>query len=61
MDPEDLMPTNKPAKPKELTTLSEPELTAYIAALEAEIERARRALAAKKDQWGAAEALFRKG
>ncbi|MBP2230687.1 uncharacterized small protein (DUF1192 family) [Azospirillum agricola] len=57
---EDLEPrTAKPA-PKDLNVLGVAELNDYIAGLEAEIARARAAIAAKQAQKSAAEAFFRK-
>ncbi len=60
MDFEDLEPRNKAKPKKDLQPMSVAELDEYIAALEAEIGRARDAIAAKqKDRLGA-ESLFRK-
>ena len=61
MDLEDLEPRKKPtAPPKDLTPWSIAELNDYIARLEAEIARARAAIAAKKAQRSGADALFKK-
>jgi uncharacterized small protein (DUF1192 family) len=60
MDLDDLEPTRKPAKPKDLTGWSVEELTAYIARLEAEIARARDTIAAKQSHRSGADALFRR-
>ncbi len=59
MDWDDLEPKNKPKPRKDLQPLSVEELSEYIAALEAEIARARDMIAAKqKDRLGA-EGLFK--
>ncbi len=60
IDEEDLVPRNQPKKPKDLTLLGIAELEAYIAALEAEISRARAEIAAKQRQRSGAEALFKR-
>ncbi len=60
IDEEDLVPRNQPKKPKDLTLLGIAELEAYIAALEAEISRARAEIAAKQKQRSGAEALFKR-
>jgi uncharacterized small protein (DUF1192 family) len=60
MDEEDLDPRRKVAKPKDLTPLGIAELEDYIAAMEAEIVRARDAIAAKRRQRGGAETLFKR-
>ncbi len=60
MDLEDLDPRKKPSKPKDLTPYSVEELNEYIAQLEAEIERARAAIAAKQAHRAGADALFKK-
>lgn len=54
------LPRRPGGKPADLATWSVEELDAYIAKLEAEIERAREALEAKQSVRGAAEALFKK-
>ncbi len=59
IDADDLEPRRRPATPKPLDGLSIGELEAYIAELEAEIGRAREAIARKRDHRGAADALFR--
>ncbi|MDR3519046.1 MAG: DUF1192 domain-containing protein [Azospirillaceae bacterium] len=60
MDIDDVEPrTPKPAL-KELTVLSIDELNSYIAQLNAEIARAREAIAAKQGHRSAAESFFRK-
>jgi uncharacterized small protein (DUF1192 family) len=60
MDEEDLAPRRQPPKPKDLTLLGVAELTEYIAALEAEIARARAEIAARQKQRSGAEALFKR-
>jgi uncharacterized small protein (DUF1192 family) len=60
IDEEDLIPRNQPHKPKDLTLLGIAELEEYIAALEAEITRARTEISAKQRQRSGAEALFRR-
>jgi len=59
MDLDDLEPRKQPAKPRDLTMLSIEELETYIARMEAEIERVRAAIAAKRAQRGAADAFFK--
>ena len=60
MDEEDLLPLRQPAKKKDLTPMAIAELEAYIAGLEQEIVRARAEIAAKRNQRGGAEALFKR-
>ena len=60
LEEEDLVPRNQPKKPKDLTLMGVAELQAYIAALEAEADRARAEIAAKQKQRTGAEALFRR-
>lgn len=60
MDIEDLEPRRKPAKPKDLGPFSIEELNDYIAQLQAEIERARAAIAAKQSHRAGADVLFKK-
>jgi uncharacterized small protein (DUF1192 family) len=60
IEEEDLIPRNQPRKPKDLTLLGIAELEGYIAALDAEIARARDEIAAKRKQRNGAEALFRR-
>ncbi|MCW2236261.1 DUF1192 domain-containing protein [Azospirillum canadense] len=60
MDIDDLEPRKAKPAPKDLSSLGVAELKAYIAGLEAEIERARAAIAAKEAQKNAAEAFFKK-
>lgn len=58
---EDPEPRKAKPAPKDLTVMGVAEIEAYIATLEAEIDRARAAIAAKQAQKSAAEAFFRKG
>ncbi|PWC83813.1 hypothetical protein TSH100_19825 [Azospirillum sp. TSH100] len=58
---EDLEPRKAKPAPKDLTVMGVAEIEAYIATLEAEITRARAAIAAKQAQKSAAEAFFKKG
>jgi uncharacterized small protein (DUF1192 family) len=58
-EPDDL-PQRATKKPPDLTTWSVEELEAYVSRLQAEIERARTAIAARQSVRGAAEALFKK-
>jgi uncharacterized small protein (DUF1192 family) len=60
IDEEELVPRNQTKKPRDLTLLGIAELEGYIAALEAEIARARTEIAAKQKQRTGAEALFRR-
>jgi uncharacterized small protein (DUF1192 family) len=61
MDFDELEPRKaRPAPPKDLSGWSVADLEAYIAALEAEIGRARQAIAAKQAQKAAADLFFRK-
>jgi uncharacterized small protein (DUF1192 family) len=60
MDEDDLDPRRKLPKPKDLTPLSIAELENYIAAMEGEILRIREAIAAKRQQRGGAEQLFKR-
>lgn len=60
MDLEELEPRKKPVKPKDLTTWSVAELRDYIANLEAEIDRAKSAIAAKEAVRSGADALFKR-
>ena len=56
---EDLEPQNKEIKPKDLSNWSIEELGDYIAALEAEIERARETIAAKEQFKSGADQAFK--
>ena len=60
MDESDLESQRKPAQPRGLTLLGIAELEAYIAELQAEIERVRVEIAAKLGQRRGAEALFKR-
>ena len=60
MDDEDLLPTKKPAPPKDLTLLGIAELEDYIAGLQNEIARAQAEIAEKRKHRGGAEALFKR-
>lgn len=63
IDPDELLPKKK--KPEiilgeDLSAMSEQELTARIAALEAEIVRSREAIASRQSTKAAADSFFRK-
>jgi len=60
IEEEDLVPRNQPKKLKDLTLMGIAELEEYIAALEAEADRARAEIAAKQKQRTGAEALFKR-
>jgi uncharacterized small protein (DUF1192 family) len=60
MDPEELEPKKPTASLKPLDPLSIQELEHYITELEAEMTRARRAIAAKQAIRSGADTLFRK-
>ncbi len=60
MDDDELLPSRKPAPPKDLSLLGIAELEDYIAGLEAEIARAQAEIAEKKKHRGGAEALFKR-
>jgi len=60
IEEEDLVPRNQPKKLKDLTLMGIAELEGYIAALEAEADRARAEIAAKQKQRTGAEALFKR-
>jgi uncharacterized small protein (DUF1192 family) len=59
MDFDDLKPIKKKAALRDLAPLSVEELGGYIAELEAEITRARQAIAAKQSVRAGADALFK--
>jgi len=59
MDPEDLEPRTATPKPRDFEPMSVEALTDYIAELEAEIARARRAIDAKRGHRAGAEDLFK--
>ncbi len=60
MDWEELDPKKKVAEKRNLEVMGVAELNAYIAELEAEIERVRAAIAAKQSARQGAEAFFKK-
>ena len=60
MDEEDLLPRSKRPQKKDLTPMAIAELEGYIVELEAEIQRARDAISAKRKQRGGADALFKR-
>ncbi|HEX7727291.1 MAG TPA: DUF1192 domain-containing protein [Rhizomicrobium sp.] len=63
IDPEELLPRKKMPEivlGQDLSTMSEHELVARIAALEAEIARSREAIKARQSTKSAADAFFRK-
>ncbi|MBI3675704.1 MAG: DUF1192 domain-containing protein [Proteobacteria bacterium] len=63
IDPEELLPKKKPPDivlGQDLAALSEHELLARIAALEAEIARGHEALASRQTTKAAADAFFKK-
>jgi uncharacterized small protein (DUF1192 family) len=57
---EDDLPQRRTSKPPDLANWSVEELEAYITRLQAEIERAKVAIEARRSVRGTAEALFRK-
>ena len=59
MDTDDLEPVVRPAGKPDLDLMSIGELNDYIAGLQAEIERARAAIAAKQGHKSGAEAFFK--
>lgn len=60
MDWDDLEPAKKGPAPKNLEIMGVAELNDYIAALEAEIARARATIAAKQSARAGAESFFKK-
>ncbi len=60
MEEQDLEPRTQRKKPKDLEIMSIEALEEYIAEMEAEIERARAEIAAKRDYRSAAEDVFKK-
>jgi uncharacterized small protein (DUF1192 family) len=63
VDPEELLPRKKMPEivlGQDLSTMSEHELVARIAALEDEISRSREAINARQSTRSAADAFFRK-
>lgn len=59
INPDELEPSKPGTKPRDLSQMSVGELKDYIAALEAEIARARDAIARKEVHRGAIESLFK--
>ena len=59
LDTDDLEPVARPAGKPDMDLMSIDELNDYIAGLQAEIERARAAIAAKQDYKSGAEAFFK--
>jgi uncharacterized small protein (DUF1192 family) len=59
MDPEDLEPRRTAPKPRNLEIMGIEELEAYIAELQAEIDRAQAAIDSRKKHRSAADALFK--
>ena len=60
MDMDELEPRRKPVAQKPLEPMSVGELEEYIAGLEAEIARARAAIAAKQSHRAGLDGLFKK-
>jgi uncharacterized small protein (DUF1192 family) len=60
MEFEDLEPRKQPPKPRDLSSWGVEELNAYIANLNAEIERARAMIRSKQGHRSAADSLFKK-
>lgn len=60
MDLEDLEPRKQKPKPKDLDSLGVDELEEYLANLEAEAERVREKIAAKKSYLSGADTLFKR-
>lgn len=59
MDVEDLEPRKQKPKPKDLDSLGVDELEEYLAELEAEAERVKQKIQAKKSYLSGADSLFR--
>ncbi|MDE0716984.1 MAG: DUF1192 domain-containing protein [Rhodospirillaceae bacterium] len=59
MDTDDLEPAARPAGKPDMDLMSIDELNDYIAGLQAEIDRARAAIAAKRNYKSGAEAFFK--
>ena len=59
MDLEELEPRKTQPKKKNLEVMSLADLEEYITELEAEIERARREIAGKRDHRSSADAFFK--
>lgn len=60
MELDDLEPRNRTRKPKDLSNWSFEDLEAYIAAMEAEIVRARETIASKQGVASVADSLFKR-
>ena len=60
INPDDIEPRAKPAKPRDLTQMSVGDLQDYITALETEITRVEAAIAKKEAHRSGVEALFGK-
>ena len=60
MDLEDLEPRKQQPKPKDLEVMGVDELEAYLGELEAEANRVREKIAAKKAYLSGADALFKR-
>lgn len=60
MEDQDLEPQKQKPKPRDLEPLSIEALNEYIAEMEAEIDRVRRAIAAKQGHRVGAEGLFKR-
>ena len=59
MDVDDLEPRKQQPKPKDLDSLGVDELEDYLAELQAEAERVREKIAAKKSYLSGADSLFK--
>ncbi|MEQ8354731.1 MAG: DUF1192 domain-containing protein [Kiloniellaceae bacterium] len=59
MDIEDLEPRKQKPKPRDLESLGVDELENYLADLEAEAERVKQKIAAKKSYLSGADSLFK--
>ena len=59
MDTDDLEPRTPKAKPRDLDIMGVDELEAYIAELQAEVDRAQAAIDGRKQHRSAADALFK--
>lgn len=60
MDPEDLEPLKKKTKPKDLDVMGVTELEDYLAELEAEAQRVKQKIEAKKSYLSGADSLFKR-
>ena len=59
MDIEDLEPRHKQPKPKDLDAMGVDELEAYLAELQAEVERVTAKIESKKTYLAGADSLFK--